>query len=223
MKTKDLIAALQENDPSGEVECCVGNAPIFFLANMPAWYDGKLQVLVQDHSKDPYYNIVGAKRTNKGRKIVLHTHSIEDYISDNPEDAKIDYSECGDEFWVNRYREADEKVRQAMLAIQLDVTMGGFFRWASGILASLKPDSKPEDFKRMCADFFMENRELLEEDHPLPTRKETHGDQTYDVHPSIMDCEIAHWTNVIEFTSGAWVPIMKLKEATDGPKSEPTV
>ena len=86
MKTKDLIAALQENDPSGEIECCVGNADIHFVDVEPAYYDGRLQILERDHSKDPYYNIVGAKRTSKGSKVVLHVYSIEDYISDNPEE-----------------------------------------------------------------------------------------------------------------------------------------
>lgn len=221
MKTRDLIAALNEHDPSGEVECCVGNAAIYYIENMPAWYDGKLQLLIQDHSKDPYYNVIGAKRTSQGRKIVLYTYSIEDYISDDPEGAKIDYSESGDEFWVTRYMEADEKVRQAMLKIQLDVTIGGFFQWASGILASLKPDSKPDDFKKYCSEFFLANRTLLEGYPSLPTRKETHGEHTYDVYSSVRECEIAHWASVVQFAQGAWEPSMNIKEDTDGtqPKS----
>ena len=32
MKIKDLIAALQEADPSGEIECCVGNVDIWYVA-----------------------------------------------------------------------------------------------------------------------------------------------------------------------------------------------
>ena len=216
MKTKDLIAALQENDPSGEIECCVGNADIHFVNVEPAYYDGRLQVLERDHSKDPYYNIVGAKRTSKGSKVVLHVYSIEDYISDNPEDARIDYSECHGEAMVAHYRESDERVRQTVLAIQLDVTIGGFFRWASGILASLKPDSKPDDFKKYCSEFFVANRTLLEAYPPLPTKQEKHGEQTYTVHASVRECEIAHWTNVIKFSQGTWQPSMNIKGVTDG-------
>ena len=216
MKTKDLIAALQKKDPSGEIECCVGNADIHFLSVEPAYWDGRLQILHRDHSKDPYYNIVGAKRTSKGSKVVLHVYSIEDYISDNPEDAKVDYSECGNDASAQSYRESDERVRQTTLAIQLDVTIGGFFRWASGILASLKPDSKPDHFKRYCSEFFVANRTLLEAYPQLPTKQEKHGEQTYIVHASVIECEIAHWTNVIEFSQGTWEPSMEIKEATDG-------
>ena len=214
MKTRDLILLLESEDPTGEVECCIGNADILSVHTEPAYWDGRLQLLMRDPSQEPYYNIVGAKRTSHGSKIVITPYSIEDYIGDNPEDAKIDYSECGNEASAERYREADERVRQTMLAIQLDVSIAAFFQWASGILASLKPDSKPDEFKKCCSEFFVANRNLLEAYPPLPTKQEKHGEQTYTVHASVVECEIAHWANVIEFSQGTWEPSMKIKEDT---------
>lgn len=82
MKTKDLIAALQEADPSGEIECCVGNEDIHFVSKDVAYWDGDLQVLTRDHSKDPYYNIVGARMTHQGFKIQIRSLSIYDCLWD---------------------------------------------------------------------------------------------------------------------------------------------
>jgi hypothetical protein len=92
-----------------------------------------------------------------------------------------------------------------------DVTIKGFFEWASGILTSLKPDSKPNEFKGYCSEFFVKNRTLLEAYPELPTRQEKHGDQTYTVHASVREREIAHWNNVIEFSQRTWEPTMRIK------------
>lgn len=85
MKTKELIRRLQEADPSGEVECCVGNLDILFVSKEPAYYDGRLQVLERDASKEPYYNVVGAKIVGSGAKMQIHTLSIEDALVDHPD------------------------------------------------------------------------------------------------------------------------------------------
>lgn len=81
MKTKDLIAALQKEDPTGEVECCVGNADIIGVASMQAYWDGKLQTLQYDEKR----RIVGAKVTDRGTKIKIMYLSIEDYLYDRPD------------------------------------------------------------------------------------------------------------------------------------------
>jgi hypothetical protein len=211
MKAKDLIKLLQDEDPTGEIECCIANSDILSVHTEPAYLDGRLQILERDHSLDPYYNIIGAKRTCRGNKIVITPYSIDDYITNDPEIAKIDYSEVGSESSAQNYREADERIRQTMIAIQLDVTIKGFFEWASGILTSLKPDSKPNEFKGYCSEFFVKNRTLLEAYPELPTRQEKHGDQTYTVHASVREREIAHWNNVIEFSQRTWEPTMRIK------------
>jgi len=85
MKTKDLIKRLQEADPSGEVECCVGNLDIYFVEDLPSYYDGALQVLVHDESiRDKCWSVIGGKLIRTGqRKIQIHTLSIEDALFDD--------------------------------------------------------------------------------------------------------------------------------------------
>jgi len=83
MKTKDLIQLLNKADSSGEEEVCVGNHDILAVYGMPAYYDGCLQVLVRDKTKEPYYNVVGAKYVRSGVKINIQTWSIEDAIYEN--------------------------------------------------------------------------------------------------------------------------------------------
>lgn len=86
MKTKELIEALKKNDPSGELEVSVGKTPIYVVERMPAYYDGKLRMLVQDHSKDPYYNVVGGIITDKGHHLNIHTlDPIDDLLLDFPD------------------------------------------------------------------------------------------------------------------------------------------
>lgn len=85
MKTKKLIELLNEADPSGEEEVCVGNIDIHFVSKDPAYYDGCLQVLVRDPLREPYYNITGAKINGTGSKIQIHILEIESAIYDNPE------------------------------------------------------------------------------------------------------------------------------------------
>jgi hypothetical protein len=108
MKTKRLIELLQKADPSGELECCIGNADIHYVERMEAYWDGRLQVLQRDES-NPYYNIVGAKYTCKGDKVKIHPLSIHDAIENDP-DLPIDYSELG-ESWREEYRKRDDDYR----------------------------------------------------------------------------------------------------------------
>jgi hypothetical protein len=107
MKSKDLIALLQKEDPTGETEVCVNNSDILCVYKMPAYYDGSLEVLVRDPSKEPYYDVIGAKRVRTGHKIKIITHSIEDAIWQNP-DIPIDYSELNHD----GTKEQDDKVRE---------------------------------------------------------------------------------------------------------------
>lgn len=119
MKTKDLIKELQEQDPSGELECVVGGEPIFFLQNLPAYYDGSLQYLIQDPDKAGSYNVVGAKFIDKGRKIEISTLTIENAIWEAPE-LPVDCSEVSNierkekkvEEWRRQRREADKEIEK---------------------------------------------------------------------------------------------------------------
>lgn len=92
MKTKDLIAALMEADPSGELEVGDGNADIYFVERQESYYDGSFQQLIRDKSKEPYYCITGCKVWASGQKVKLHLMGCEDVISNNP-DATVDLSD----------------------------------------------------------------------------------------------------------------------------------
>lgn len=90
MKTKDLIAELQQQDPSGELECVVGGEDIYFCERQEYYYDGTPTLLVRDESKKPYYHIVGLRVPGSGEKVRLHTMSVEDVFLDHPE-APVSY------------------------------------------------------------------------------------------------------------------------------------
>lgn len=96
MKTRELIQALQEQDPSGECEVVAGATPIYFVERQPAWYDGHLEMLVHDESKKgTSYSITGYKVTNRGNKVVLFRMGLDDVLCDDP-DAPVDLSDLND-------------------------------------------------------------------------------------------------------------------------------
>jgi len=72
MKVKDLIKQLQELDPTGEIEVCVGNNDIIDISLFPAYYDGYLQVLKKSYSKE-CYNIIGLEFRANGQKLFYKT------------------------------------------------------------------------------------------------------------------------------------------------------
>ena len=86
MKSKELIRRLLEIDPDGETEVCCGNHDIYFLDRLPAYYDGKLQLIITDPEKDgKCYSIIGGKVMTSGQKINIVTMGISDILIDNPE------------------------------------------------------------------------------------------------------------------------------------------
>jgi hypothetical protein len=89
MKVSELIHRLQDADPTGQLEACVGNIDIHFVSREPAYYDGCLQVLKRDPAIK-YYNIIGAELRASGDKVQIHTLSIEDVFLDKP-DAEITF------------------------------------------------------------------------------------------------------------------------------------
>lgn len=76
MKTKDLILELQKCDPEAEV--VVGGEAIFFIEQLPGYYDGSYQKLIQNNSSN--YNIKGLEFTRAGTKVIINTMSVEDII-----------------------------------------------------------------------------------------------------------------------------------------------
>lgn len=84
MKINKLIELLKEIDPTGEKEVCVGNDDIHFIQELPAYYDGNLNVLIRNESEETYYNIVGCKIVDDGTKISIETMNWRDVIENDP-------------------------------------------------------------------------------------------------------------------------------------------
>lgn len=78
MKVKDLLKELQAMDPESEV--VVGGEAIHFVEELPGYYDGHYEVLIEDPSKKPYYSVDGMKFTRADKKVKLHTLTINDII-----------------------------------------------------------------------------------------------------------------------------------------------
>lgn len=82
MKVRELIEQLQECDPEAHVETAGG--PAWFVATLPAYYDGSHVQLVTDPNTK-FYNVLGFKITDEGSKVVIYPHDIQDAMLDNPE------------------------------------------------------------------------------------------------------------------------------------------
>lgn len=158
MKSKELIRLLQEEDPTGEVEVCIDNADIHFISTEPAYWDGTLQVLTRDHSKDPYYNITGGKYVRTGSKVVLHPLSIRDVLWSDP-DAIIDYSEFVQPDAIARSKAADDATRAASLDCSKRVQRDGFYRWVLKTAGKINPvaDYYGNELKETAYEFYNDN------------------------------------------------------------------
>jgi len=114
MKTRELIEALQLEDPSGELEVIAGGTPIYFASRQPAYYDGPLQMLIHDESKRPYYSIVGYKVTQHGEKVRLHLMGLDECMLDE-QSIPVDLTELGEYqrgSWEKRVAELREQMRE---------------------------------------------------------------------------------------------------------------
>src|SRR5271154_5815793 len=140
MKGKELIRLLQEIDPTGEIEVSVGNIDIWDVHQEPAYWDGKLQLLVHDESKKPYFDIVGGKYVVSGSKIVITPMSITEVLWGDP-DAAIDYSELekNTALGSSEYRKHDDATRQASRDVTMRVEVDAFTRWVAKQCQRLRP------------------------------------------------------------------------------------
>lgn len=104
MTTRELIQMLQDIDPSGNIEVGIGNAPIIEAEYLPAYYDGRLQVLSKDRQSIQY--------RRKGFKIKLRSYDVEDLLLDYPE-AEVtcdsDFS-TGELAEIEKYREQGRRI-----------------------------------------------------------------------------------------------------------------
>lgn len=164
MKTKELIRRLQEEDPSGEIEVCVGNVDIHFVERMPAYYDGSLQVLKRDEN-NKYYNIVGGKYVRNGEKVSIHILSITDAISNACSvDRKfdVDYSQLSEQS-AKSTQKAHADLIEWHRKLDIEHEQGYFLKWAKQEAAKLTEDT--EDIDDIAHAFFAKN---VSPTDPLP-------------------------------------------------------
>lgn len=104
MNTSELIERLQKLDPEGNMPVSVGNNSIHFLTTEPAYWDGKLHDIQCSSTGTP----IVAKRTSRGRKLVIYSIGIWDALELNS-DLIIQYETDADK---DRYQESDEMERE---------------------------------------------------------------------------------------------------------------
>ena len=183
MKTKELIKQLQEIDPSGELECCVGNADILFLDREPAYWDGCLQVLVKDEKG----RIVGGKYTCKGSKVIIKTLSFGDAIFD-VYDFPVEFE--GERDW-GYYKERVEFFRKQAEDIGNDVEGGFFIEYAIRRFNSIWTEDFDEDeIVKAAQVFYKENldyRDQMPEDILKSRETRDFDGKEYNVIPNERD------------------------------------
>lgn len=156
MKTKDVIKLLQQADPTGEVEVCVGNVDIHCIYQEEAYYDGALQVLIRDSNKN-CYNVIGGKYVRKGNKVQIVPLSITDIVWNEYEQSPvtIDYSELN-EYQAERAKKIHESIRKKSKEITKEVDLGIFQDWVKKKAVILSP-AELEDVDGIAKSFFLNN------------------------------------------------------------------
>lgn len=148
MKTKELIRLLQKEDPSGEIEVCVGNVDISWISMEPAYYDGPQQVLTRNEKGKK----IGGKYCRSGHKIQIHLWGFSELIWDY-KDAVIDYSEL-DEERQKSYKENHDKIRDAAKNCDYKLELENFTEWAKEKATLLADDG---GIVEVAKDFFDAN------------------------------------------------------------------
>lgn len=161
MKVKELIKKLEESDPTGDLEVSVDSIDVFSVYSLPAYYDGAQQVLIRDETKKPYFDVVGAKFCDSGRKIVIKTLSISDLIWDKP-DAEIDFSDLS-EFRKQQYKENIDKLRKESKDFSNKLELEYFTKHIKK--RAVEIDSDLTDFYGVIKEFFEKN---LNPNDPIP-------------------------------------------------------
>ncbi|MFW6172629.1 MAG: hypothetical protein ACOC5T_02690 [Elusimicrobiota bacterium] len=119
MKVRDVIKRLQDLDPTGEIEVCIGESDIFYISMEPAYYDGLLYVLKRDVKKLPYYDVTGMKIISTGKKISLKTMDLNDVLVDNWQ-AEIEYDVHKVNSQLDYYKNIVSEYRKEGYMLSLD-------------------------------------------------------------------------------------------------------
>jgi len=204
MKTKELIRQLQKHDPTGELECCVGNADIHFVCTQPAYWDGCLQVLKRNPNTQ-YYNIIGAKYTTKGTKVMINPLSISDAIF-NDQDLPVEFDELseGNREW---YKQCVEKRRAEVEAIENDIEGEYFTEYLVKRFVNEGGELELEDVKKLAREFhdeYIDYRDPMPEDIVKMKVKQKIDGKDMEVWASWHDRRCAQWDRevVLEVVDG---------------------
>jgi hypothetical protein len=123
VKSKDLIRRLQELDPSGEIEVCIGNEDIWFLQRLPAYYDGPLQVVTREENDRP----LSMKYTNQGDKIDIRRYDPQ-YFYEYNEDFPVDFSDLHDSA-IQYHQDMHERYKREWKESEEDTNLFFFIEW----------------------------------------------------------------------------------------------
>lgn len=159
MKSKNLIKSLQEIDPSGEIEVCIGNGDIEEIFVSESDYDGTLQTIEFDEDGLPI----------KGRyhafeeKIVLKPIFISDAIWRAAEQGvsfNIDYSDLSYSKRKN-FQEVNEETKRQMFHMLESVEFQLFNKWVLSKTQDVYPEVTLNSIKFYTESFFRENLSRL--------------------------------------------------------------
>ena len=120
MKTKDLVAKLQEADPSGELHCCVSNGDIWDITVEPAYWDGRLHVIEFDENNHP----IRGCRVSKGSKVVITPIHISEALEWS--NFQVVYQTEEDR---KHYEAFDIEARRRDMQVEMDVERDHFVNW----------------------------------------------------------------------------------------------
>ncbi len=206
MKTRELIRQLQEIDPTGEIEVCIGNADIWYLETKPAYWDGCLQVLKRDPDKAPYYDICGGEFRGGGTKIDIRSLSIYDAVSSNT-DLPVEFDGS---YAMKKYEKLIEKEREICEESNEDCEKRTFMRYVEQRFGdnSDLDTMVVDDYEPMASEFY--DKHLSYKNELLPGQKEERNG--YVVWDSYVDRRKREWDERVGIDIIDGVPIFVLRD-----------
>ena len=79
MKVRELLKELQSYNPDSEI-VIDGTGPVYFVEELPGYYDGYYSEHILGEKVLQGYNIEGIHYTRAGSKVILKTMDLEDIV-----------------------------------------------------------------------------------------------------------------------------------------------
>lgn len=199
MKTKDLIKLLQEEDPSGELECSVWGYDVYSVEMLPAYWDGNLQVIERDERG----RVVGGKITDQGNKVVIKYMTLCDLLLDYPDlPVKFEGMTASRREWAERYIEQSRNKNKQIIK---GVHESSFVQYIKKHLSDLCWDGCPETtvIEQVALEFAREHIPWdiqYPEDIRKMKREEVIDGRIHHVYPSEQERQWTLWDRIIKIT-----------------------